>query len=377
MKRVLTFLSCLFFCFCAASIEVPHTTKDNTTLSPLGDKYNDDVYSAYAAYIASEKNGVPAEDAEGNFSQAVKKELETNKLYKIQYTGIYTSLAGIEKALEAKTPDAVSIAVSRYLLEKNNVLIYTQNKLLFVTLGVTILVILTVFFIISYYYRIGVHKEYEKSTAAILAALEKERQRISRELHDSVAQEIRGVSFSQDQLWDEAKQGNLDEQLYRRINSVQSNTLKEIRTICFNLNPPDFDVADMNAALSELCTEFEKSNNIACNYIIKDMHIFDRIDSSQKLNLFRIIQEALNNTSKHAGAKQVSVTITSNASKQLIVFITDDGCGFDMNVLKKNRQNPQYTHFGINGMIQRISLMHGTIEFITAPGEGTEIKIEL
>jgi signal transduction histidine kinase len=258
------------------------------------------------------------------------------------------------------------------------VLSYTQNKLLFVTLAGTLLVILTLFFIIFYYYRIGVRKSYEEDTAVVLAALEKERQRISRELHDSVAQEIRGVSFSQDQLWNEAQQGNLDESLYRKINSVQSNTLKEIRTICFNLNPPDFDIADMNAAVSELCTEFEKANNIDCNYIIKDTHIFDRLDSSQKLNLFRIIQEALTNAGRHAGAKRTSVTITSNVNKHLIVFITDDGCGFDLNAYdKKSKQNLKETHFGITGMKQRVMLMHGTIEFITAPGEGTEIRIEL
>src|SRR5574344_858976 len=339
MKRSAAFSVCLFFCLCTVFADDAQSLPEK--------KYNDEVYSAYADYVASEKNGMPSENAVQKFSLTVKTELETNKLYKIQYKGIYNALCELETALEDSNPEAVSAAVSRYLLEKNSVLSFTQNKLLFVTLAGTLLIILIIFFIIFYYYRIGVKKSYEKDTAAVLAALEKERQRISRELHDSVAQEIRGVSFSQDQLWDEAKQGKLDEQLYRRINSVQSNTLKEIRAICFNLNPPDFDVADMNASLSELCTEFEKSNNIACNYIIKDMHIFDRLDSSQKLNLFRIIQEALNNTSKHAGAKQVSVTITSNASKQLIVFITDDGCGFDMNVLKKNRQDPQDTHFGI------------------------------
>src|SRR5574344_739461 len=362
MKRSAAFSVCLFFCLCTVFADDAQSLPEK--------KYNDEVYSAYADYVASEKNGMPSENAVQKFSLTVKTELETNKLYKIQYKGIYNALCELETALEDSNPEAVSAAVSRYLLEKNSVLSFTQNKLLFVTLAGTLLIILIIFFIIFYYYRIGVKKSYEKDTAAVLAALEKERQRISRELHDSVAQEIRGVSFSQDQLWDEAKQGKLDEPLYRRINAVQGNTLKEIRSICFNLNPPDFDVADMNAALCELCTEFEKANNIACSYIIKDTHSFDRLDSSQKLNLFRIIQEALNNVRLHAGAKRVSVTVTSNATRRLIVFITDDGCGFNTAALKENTGlKPQDSHFGITGMKQRVNLMHGIIEFLTAPGE--------
>ena len=92
--------------------------------------------------------------------------------------------------------------------------------------------------------------------------------------------------------------------------------------------------------------------------------------------IFRIVQEALTNISKHAGATKVSVSL-SIAHNKLQLIIDDNGKGFDTEKLKHSRHEEISSGFGIEGMLERVELINGFIDISSTPGTGTSIKISV
>jgi signal transduction histidine kinase len=92
------------------------------------------------------------------------------------------------------------------------------------------------------------------------------------------------------------------------------------------------------------------------------------IEDDLKLNIYRIIQEQLNNILKHAAAKNISVEVEANA-KYIHVLVTDDGKGFDPGIKKKG--------IGISNMINRVESFNGTISINSSPGNGCVIEINI
>lgn len=209
----------------------------------------------------------------------------------------------------------------------------------------------------------------------ITRLLENERKRISRDLHDGVIQDIRSIKFESDRINSQ------------KISAISDKTIKELRSVCYSLSPPDLSLesgAKIETLLSSLCREFQKKNKINCVFAA-DENLPEIKSKDKMLAVYRIVQEALQNISLHSNAQNCSVIVRKVVRKiqkkqkvrkrnqeSLAVFITDDGNGFDVDdCLKKP------FHFGLKSMFERAEQIGALLKIESEAGDGTEIKLEL
>ena len=157
----------------------------------------------------------------------------------------------------------------------------------------------------------------------VLKISEIERQRFSNDLHDDICQRLAGISMlcrSYSKMDSPVEKSQMEE-----LAGLVSDTLQRTRQYAHNSYPVDLENIGLEASLSNLCASFEQQSSIICKYEwdIPASIIFDK---TQKLNIFRIVQEALHNVMKHSHAKNVSVSCVLK-NNVIIVKICDDGIG--------------------------------------------------
>ncbi len=199
---------------------------------------------------------------------------------------------------------------------------------------------------------------------------EEERSRIARELHDTIAQDIRyckGLSESKDS-------GNAEKKL-SQIAELLGKSLQEIRSISYNLAPPDLIKNNLINNILNLCSEFSAKSGIEFRFTVLDGTNTSFLTADESLNLYRIVQESLNNIFKHAHATEATVLLrneTGIEEKGLYIFVTDDGKGFDT-----SREDifSSKNHFGLTGMKKRTALIGAKLSIDSAVNEGTQVSI--
>lgn len=205
----------------------------------------------------------------------------------------------------------------------------------------------------------------------ITSLLENERNRISRDLHDGVIQDLRSIKLESDRISSQT------------ISDISDKTIKELRSVCYSLSPPVLHLesgASIEALLLSLCREFQKTNKIACSFFADEN--LPKIKSKvEMLAVYRIVQEALQNISVHSDAQSCSVVVKKVQKKKsgrkrntesIAIFITDDGNGFDVD---ESLKKP--FHFGLKSMFERAEQIGAALKIESAAGDGTEIKLEL
>jgi signal transduction histidine kinase len=230
-------------------------------------------------------------------------------------------------------------------------------------------------------------EENSSYTQAFLLAQEEERGRISRELHDTVAQDLRYLTLGMEKIGttdDKAQRMKLCEEAA----SVQSGLIRRVRDICDNLVPPDFRFQGLPDALRRLCLDFKTRSHsetsgagIDCRIeIAKDVNL-KFPDEEKQLQIFRIVQEALNNVEKHAKAKEAIVILRSNAEGDVFIGISDDGIGFEPAALAATDDDKQtggkISRLGIKSMTKRAALLGGSLKIKSEKGEGTLVCLEI
>jgi signal transduction histidine kinase len=212
-------------------------------------------------------------------------------------------------------------------------------------------------------------KEQEYRSVLILEGQEEERKRISREIHDGIGQMLTAMKLNM-----EATIPSSSVHSRRRFDDTKSmlkNVIKEVRRVSFNLTPSSLTDFGIAPAIKKFCSEVEKLSDI--NIIFENNTGFiNRLEKNIETNIYRIIQEAVNNAVKYSKAENIYVTL-AHTSGQLDVEIADDGVGFDYNKLEKSG------HFGVSGhgvfnMKERTAFINGKFSIKTAIGEGTKIK---
>jgi signal transduction histidine kinase len=227
----------------------------------------------------------------------------------------------------------------------------------------------------------------EKQSAAfsrlMVLAQEKERARIARELHDTVAQDLRGLGLKITRI---SRGGEKPAELCREAAEDQTKILDKVRDICTYLIPPDFHNGRLPDSLRRLCGEFGKRTGIECRITIQENLRMEGLDEEMQLQCFRLVQESLSNIEKHAQAREVVVLLRngegatklskSSAKTLLLICISDDGIGFEKPPTRENLNIPGLTdHLGIRGMFERISILGGALDFISEINEGTMVRI--
>ncbi|MDF3078276.1 MAG: domain S-box protein [Sphingobacteriaceae bacterium] len=199
--------------------------------------------------------------------------------------------------------------------------------------------------------------------AAALQAQEKERQRISEALHDSVSQLLYGAKLKLDHNKEASEEFP---ELVKQIKQMLDQAIKETRNISFELAPSilkDFGLAStIDEMAKRLCTNsLSISSTIAtCNHL----------SIALQTNIFRIIQELTNNSIKHSGATKLHISIAPG-SKSLVIIVTDNGKGFLQSA------NPDNSGTGLASIKNRISLFNGKMKIESKPGTGTKVHIAL
>lgn len=198
-----------------------------------------------------------------------------------------------------------------------------------------------------------------------LAAVIQERQRLARELHDSVTQLLYSqVLFSGASL-KELRRGSLKlvEQHLERIEQAAQQALKEMRLLVYELRPPDELGEDLAGTLERRLDSVEKRTGISARLMVRNAI---RLDPVASMTLYRIAEEALNNTLKHAQASAVLVTLSADTD-WITLEIQDDGRGFDL------QESQRSGGMGLANMRERASELGGSLEVISAPGAGTRV----
>ena len=212
----------------------------------------------------------------------------------------------------------------------------------------------------------------------VLKISEIERQRFSNDLHDDICQRLAGISMlcrSYSKLDTPVQKSQMEE-----LTKLISDTLQRTRQYVHNSYPVDLDTIGLDASLSNLCASFEQQSEIKCKYEWK-LPLEIVLDKTQKLNIFRIIQEALHNVMKHSKAKNVCVSCVlchKEDESFIVVTVTDDGIGI-------SNEKMNNSGIGLNSMQYRANQIGA--EFycgaaVSEPvegvkGRGTKIEIKM
>jgi PAS domain S-box-containing protein len=202
-------------------------------------------------------------------------------------------------------------------------------------------------------------------TQATIDGQEKERREIGKELHDNIGQQLTTTKLFLD-LARSTSDPATEEMVCLALKSV-SDVINEIRGISRSLTPHTLGDLGLIESINDLVDTIIRTQTI--NVVLTNT-AFDelQVPDNQKLMLFRIIQEQLNNIVKHAQARQVEI-ILQNSFTALELEIKDDGVGFDTTKLRKG--------LGLTNIKNRVELFGGKVQIISAEGKGCTIKISV
>ena len=201
---------------------------------------------------------------------------------------------------------------------------------------------------------------------------EEERARIARELHDTVAQDLRYCRNLSEKIDDKN-----DPMLGKKLSNMLEKSLSYVRSMSYNLAPPDVIRNDIAANVMNLAQNFKELADVEIRFTMPEKLDTDFLSEEENLNLYRIIQESLMNIRKHAEASEVTVLLRNangDEPEGLYIFISDDGKGFDVDKFSESR-GADGSHFGIVGMKERSDFIRAKLDIDSHPGEGTQISI--
>lgn len=206
----------------------------------------------------------------------------------------------------------------------------------------------------------------------LLLAQESERRRIASELHDGIAQSVSVLKFKLEtgiaQLAQEHPELDLCE-FESTVGDLQG-LIEEIRRISGNLVPSILEDFGLQVAIDWLVREFQAQHpdtHTRCETLLDECDTPDFV----KIAVFRVVQEALNNISKHASASRVDVSVAATENCGLRVMVSDNGTGFDADDL--TRRPDETGKLGLRSMRERIEAAGGTFEIDSGAGDGVVI----
>jgi NarL family two-component system sensor histidine kinase YdfH len=201
--------------------------------------------------------------------------------------------------------------------------------------------------------------------------LTNERQRMARELHDTLSQDVAGLVLQLEAANAHLSAGR-DERAQAIVEQAMArarSTLRDARAAIDDLRARDSRVR-LSERLEALVRRFRAESEVACELVV-DLGTWDAaLLAAHQEQLDRLVSEALANVRKHARATRVDVQVQAKADT-LTLRVADDGAGFEANAV------PQTGHYGLHGLRERARLLGGTLRIESAPGAGTTITLEM
>jgi signal transduction histidine kinase len=195
----------------------------------------------------------------------------------------------------------------------------------------------------------------------VVAAQEEERRRLALELHDETGQALTSIllglkAIGGAETKEDAQRAEAD------VRGLVVQALQDVRALAVELRPSALDDFGLGPAVERLAQTFGERSGISTTV---ETHLDDRLPPELETTLYRVVQEALSNVVKHAGAERVSIVLAQRGSG-VAATIDDDGQGFDESLIRPDA-------LGLTGMRERLALVGGTLEIESAPGSGTTV----
>ena len=205
------------------------------------------------------------------------------------------------------------------------------------------------------------------AVSAMLKGQEEERSRLARDLHDGLGGMLSGVKYSLNNI-----RGNMvitadNVAIYERSLDMIDSSIRELRRVAHNMMPEMLTRFGLDEALKDYCHSLASAGLLSVKYQCFGMT--ERLDSSTEIIIYRIVQELLNNTLKHAGATESLVQLVREGSR-LSVLVEDNGRGFDVAALDSSRGA------GWTNIRSRVDYLKGAIDIHSDQGKGTSVTME-
>lgn len=207
------------------------------------------------------------------------------------------------------------------------------------------------------------------ATEAVLKGEEQERTRLAKDLHDGLGGMLSGIKYSFTTM-----KGNLimtpeNRLAFERSMDMLDSSIKEMRRVAHNLMPENLVKFGLDTALRDFCNDINQGGALQVRY--QSIGLADaNIDLNTSINIYRIVQELINNVLKHAGARQAIVQVTRHETG-FSVTVEDDGRGFDKNILDVQKG------IGWDNIRSRVDLLKGKVDIQSEQGRGTSVHLEL
>ncbi|MDA8306333.1 MAG: PAS domain S-box protein [Deltaproteobacteria bacterium] len=205
----------------------------------------------------------------------------------------------------------------------------------------------------------------------LIEAQEEERKRLASELHDSIGQTLAALKFRIEFILDTLRNGekNVAIRATEEFVPILQRSIEETRAIYMGLRPKvleDFGVISALRWYRDEMLKLYPERHIEIEFIGEE----NQIPKHLSIPIFRIAQEALNNTSKHSKAEWVEILITANAN-EIELIVSDDGIGMDVDQILRSGTAKS---LGLDGMRERAEMFGGSLSIESAPGEGTTVR---
>lgn len=207
------------------------------------------------------------------------------------------------------------------------------------------------------------------ATEAVLKGEEQERTRLAKDLHDGLGGMLSGIKYSFNTM-----KGNLvmtpeNTQAFERSMDMLDSSIKEMRRVAHNMMPEALVKFGLDTALSDFCNDINQTGALQVSYQSIGMGGI-AIEQTTAITIYRIVQELINNTMKHASAKSAIVQVTKS-NETISITVEDDGKGFAPVILEGSKG------MGWSNIQSRIDYLKGKVDVRSVPGEGTSVHIEL
>lgn len=207
------------------------------------------------------------------------------------------------------------------------------------------------------------------ATEAVLKGEERERSRLAKDLHDGLGGMLSGIKYAFQTM-----KGNLvmtpeNHQAFERSMDMLDSSIKEMRRVAHNMMPEALVKFGLDTALRDFCNDINQTGVLKLSYHSSGIEQIV-IDQTTAITIYRIVQELLNNTIKHAGAASAIVQI-EQAEGIITLTVEDDGRGFDPVILQQSKG------IGWSNIQSRVEFLKGKLDVKSTAGKGTSVLIEL
>ncbi|MBO9684710.1 MAG: sensor histidine kinase, partial [Flavisolibacter sp.] len=214
--------------------------------------------------------------------------------------------------------------------------------------------------------------ETEKQLTAMEAVLkgeEQERTRLAKDLHDGLGGMMSGIKYSLQTMKKNLIMTPENQQAFERSLDMLDSSINEMRRVAHNMMPEALVKFGLDTALKDLCNDVNQAGALQVNYQSIGMdHAL--IDQTTAITVYRIVQELINNTMKHAAATN-SIVQLSKTDDKLTITVEDDGKGFDTACLDMAKG------IGWTNIKNRVEFLKGKLDIHSHTGKGTSVLIEL